>query len=221
MKFKLSIIFVLALLIKCSYGQTDNYNLDFKAKIKSNDGVNKLILFNRGELNSVIQGYVLLTRGYHNIEGRIKKGGFNFLDHKIFEVGIESLRKNWVKNNFPINDVIAISNGVNVDKVYSFEITPMILNYKSDSLSFYIKGVFYNLTKGSGKQDEYKLNYDVDFSYKLYKIPFDKDFTLDFFSDHFKNYKCTIRFSKINEADKELVINNNEPLFEGIKKSAK
>jgi hypothetical protein len=202
-----------------TYAQPDNYNLDFKAIIKSHDGTQKLVLFNRGNIEDVIDGYILITRGNHNIEGQIKKGGFSFLDHKIFEVGVESLRRKWVENNFPVQDIETMTNGVDVEKVYSFEITPEILNIQSDTLSFYIKGAFYNLKKQNDKYSEFNLDYDINLSYKLFKIPFGKSFQLDFLNKQFKNYSCSVTFTKNKKAEEFLSVNNNQQLFKGVIKS--
>ncbi len=198
--------------------QMNNYHLDFRAVVQSNDGVHKLILFNRGDVDGVIDGYILITRSNHNIEGRIQKNGFSFLDSKIFEVGIKSLRRKWVKNNFPVKDIETMTNGVDVEKVYSFEITPEILNIQSDSLSFYIKGAFYDLTK-QNKNKECNLNYNIDLSYKLYKIPYNKTIPLDFLNRKLEDYNCSIKFIKIKKSEEYLSIENNQPLFYGIKKS--
>ncbi len=211
---------IIGLISSCSaYAQFDNYHLDFKAVVKSNDGKQKLVLSNRGNVDDVIDGYIIISRGYQNIEGRIQKGGFNFLDPKIFEVGVESLRKKWVENNFPVKDIEAMTNGVDVEKVYSFQITPEILNIESDSLSFFIKGVFYNLIKQNDKYSPFNLNYDINLSYKLFKVPYNKNVPLDFFDEQLKEYNCSVRFSKIKKTEEYFSISNNQPLFDGIKQS--
>jgi len=202
-----------------AYAQSDNYNIDFKAVIKSNDEVQKLVLFNRGNIDDVIDGYILITRSTHNIEGRIQKGGFSFLDPKVFELGLISLQRTWVKNNFPIKDIETMTNGVDVEKVYSFEITPEILNTQSDTLSFYIKGAFYNFKKQNDKNSEFNLNYDINLSYKLFKVPFNKAVSFDFVNEELKDYHCSITFTKIKKAGEFLSINNNQQLFKGIEKS--
>ncbi len=214
--------FVFIILISCSaaYAQFDNYSLDFKAVIKSNDGVQKLILFNRENTDDVIEGYFLITRGNHNIEGQIQKGGFNFLDPKVFELGLASLKRTWVKNNFPIKDIETMTNGVDVEKAYSFEITPEVLNIQSDTLSFYIRGVFYNLIKQNDKHSEFNLNYDVNLSYKLFKIPFNQSVPMDFVNEQLQDYNCSITFTKIKKSEEFLSISSNQPLFNGIKQSA-
>ncbi len=214
--------FLLLILIAFSnaYAQFDNYHLDFKAVVKSGDGVQKLVLFNRGNIDDVIDGYVLISRGTHDMEGRIKKGGFNFLDPKIFEVGLPSLRRTWVKNNFPVKNIEVMTNGVDVEKVYSFEVTPEILNIKSDSISFYIKGVFYDLTKQTDKYSEYNLNYNINLTYKLFTVPYNKSVRLDFFCEQFNDYSFSVKFNKIDKDDEYLSIQNNRPLFEGIEQSA-
>ena len=219
-KYLLFTIVVSLISFITALAQSSNYVLDFKAVIKSNDGIQKLVLFNRGNIDDVIEGYILITRGNHNIEGRIQKGGFNFLDPKVFELGLASLQHTWVKNNFPIKNIETMTNGVDVEKVYSFEITPEILNIQSDTLSFYIKGAFYDLTKQNDKYSEFNLNYDVNLSYKLFKIPFNKSIPLDFFNEQFKDYSCSVMFSKIKKPEEYLSIQNNQPLFSGIKQSA-
>ncbi len=200
--------------------QFDNYHLDFKAVAKSNDGKQKLVLFNRGSINDVIDGYILITRNNRSIEGKIQKGGFNFLEPSVFEVGVESLRRKWVENNFPINDIETMTNGLDVEKVYSFEITPVVLDIQNDSLSFFIKGVFYDLAKQNDKHNEFNLNYNINLSYKLFKVPYNKTVPLDYLNEQFKDYTCSVVFNKIKKHDEYLSINNNRPLFDGIKQSA-
>ncbi len=214
----LSFILIILIFPNLTNAQSDNFNLDFKAVVKSNDGIHNLVLFHRGELNSSFEGYILITRGNHNINGRIKKGGFSFLDPKIFEIGVPSLRQSWVKNNFPLQNLTSLTNGVDVEKVYSFEVTPEVLNLKSDSISFFIKGVFYNLVKQNDKSSEFNLNYDINLSYRLFKVPLDKFVSLKFFNGKFDNYKFSVEFKKIKKSD-ECLATNNRPLLEGIKKS--
>lgn len=220
MKYFLYTLIIFIIFFCSLRGQSENYHLDFKATIKSNDSKQELVLFNRGNIDDVIDGYILITKNNRNIEGKIQKGGFNFLEPSVFEIGVESLRRKWVENNFPINDVTNLTNGVDIEKVYSFEITPVILNIQSDSLNFYIKGVFFNLKKQNDKVEEYNLNYDVHFSYKLFKIPYNKIIALDFLDKQFKDYTCSIIFNKIKKLDEYLSIKNDEPLFNGIKQSA-
>jgi hypothetical protein len=220
MRYLIYIIIIISISFTFSYAQFDDYNLDFKADIKSNDGKQIFVLFNRGDVNDVIEGYILITRSYHNIEGSIQKNGFNFLDPKIFEVGIENLRRNWVQNNFDIKDIEGMTNGIKVEKVFSFEITPEILNIQSDTLKYYIKGVFYDLTTKNDSYDLLNLNYNISLSYKLLEIPFNKSIPLDIFNEQFKNYKCSFTFTKIKKSEDNLYINDNQYLMDGIKQSA-
>jgi hypothetical protein len=219
MKYLIYVVIIVSITINVLYAQFDDYYLDFKADIKSNDGKQIFVLFNRGNVNDGIDGYILITRAKHNIEGSIQKSGFNFLDPKIFELGIEKLRRKWVENNFPIKDIESMTNGVDVEKVYTFEITPEILNIHSDTLSFYIKGAFYNLAKPNDNLDSLNLKYNINFSYKLLKIPFNKTVPLDFANEQFMDYSCSIIFTKIKKSEEYLSIHNNQYLFDGIKQS--
>ncbi len=217
----LLISFIAVTIFSCFLNaQTDNYRLDFKLVVKSKDGRQKLVLFNRGNIDAATDGYILITRGYKNIEGQIQKGGFNFLDPKIFEVGIESLRRKWVENNFPLKDVTVMSNGIDVQKVYSFEIKPEVINIQSDSISFFIKGAFYDLLSPNAGLDEFNSNYNINLTYKLFKVPYNKSVSLDFLNEQFKDFTCSVTFKKIRKQDEYLSIKNNQHLFDGIKQSA-
>ena len=220
MKYLIYVVIIVSITFNVLYAQFDDYYLDFKADIKSNDGKQIFVLFNRGNVNDGIDGYILITRAKHNIEGSIQKSGFNFLDPKIFELGIEKLRRKWAENNFPIKDIESMTNGVDVEKVYSFEITPEILNIQNDTLNFYIKGVFYDLVKPNNNLDSFNLSYNINFSYKLLKIPFNKTVPLDFFNEEFKDYNYSITFTKIKKSEEYFSVYNNQYLFDGINQSA-
>jgi len=219
MKYLVYIITIISISFSFSYAQFDDYNLDFKANIKSNDGKQIFALFNRGNVDDEIEGYILLTRDNNIIEGSIQKNGFNFLDPKIFKTRAGSPGMERIINNISTKDITTMVDDIKVEKVFSFEITPVIFDMQSDSLNFLIKGAFYDLESKDNNYNCYNLNYNINLSYKVIKSQFNKTVLLDFFGEHFKGYNCSFTFTKIKKSEEYLYINNNQNLIDGIKKS--
>ena len=200
--------------------QSSNYNLNMKMVITSPD-TQMIILNHSGEMDEAIEGYYRISRyddPFYGKNANLQPGGFSFLDPDVFGEMVEHMSEKWVKNKFPVEDVATMSNGVDVQKAFSFQIKPVVIDAESDTLNLLIKYAVYDFIK----QKDYDLNFDynVRLFYKLLHIQYEEEITFDFINEQFKSHNITFQFTKEKMEKKYLAIKNEASLFAEIQKSA-
>lgn len=199
--------------------QRSSYNLNMKMDVTSPD--TQMVTLNySGGIKEAIEGYYFIPRykmSFYEQTAKLQPGGFNFLDSDVFGGMVEHLSEKWVKNKFPIEDVSNMDNGMDVKKVLSFQIKPVVIDAESDTLNLLIKYAVYDFVK----QKDYDLDYDynVKLFYKLVHIQYEKEITFNFINEHFENHNIAFQFTKEKMEGKYLAIKSEASLFNEIKKS--
>lgn len=198
--------------------QNSDYHLNMKLVISSPD-TQKVILNHNGTTDELIEGYYRISRYDDPLYGQnagLQPGGFNFLDSEIFGGIVDHMSEKWVKNKFPIEDVASMTNAMDVKKALSFQIKPVVVNIKSDTLHLLIKYAVYDFVK----QKDYDLDFDynVKLFYKLVHIQYEKEVSFDFISEQFKDHKITFYFTK-RIGEEYHPIKDEGSLFAEIQKS--
>ncbi len=200
--------------------QSSNYSLNMKMVITSPD-TQKITLNHIGEMDEAIEGYYRISRyddPFYGKNASLQPGGFSFLDSEVFGGYAEIMSKKWIQNKFPVEDIETMTNGMDIQKVLSFQIKPVVIDADSDTLNLLIKYAVYDFIK----QKDYDLNFDynVRLFYKLVHIQYEEEITLNFINEQFKNHNITFQFTKEKMGGKYLTIKNEASLFTEIQKSA-
>lgn len=210
------------LIITCSFitNHAENIDLIFKAEMVKNNGKDHLTLFSQTQSGNSIEGFFFLPQYEPTIDGAIREGGFSFLDPKIFDVayGAEKLRKEWVKNDFPVLDIENLTNGINLEKILSFYIIPEIKTPVDDSITLFIKYSVYNLQEKE-RQVEWNLNFDIKLFYKKIKVPFGRELSFSFINEHFEDYHFLFWLERENNFYQNFNLQDGGKFFEGIEKT--
>ncbi len=202
-----------------TFAQNSDYQLNMRLVITSPD-TQKVILNHNGTTDELIEGYYRVSRYDDPLYGKsagLQPGGFNFLDSEVFGGMVEDLSEKWIKNKFPLEDVAGMTNGMDVQKAISFQIKPVVIDNKSDTLSLLIKYAVYDFMKQ--KDYDFDYDYNVKLFYKLLHIQFEKEISFDFFSELFKNHKITFCFNKKKIGEDYYAIKDDSSLFDEIQKS--
>lgn len=216
----ITLLLILSLHISGStFAQNSDYHLNMKLVISSPD-TQKVILNHNGKTDELIEGYYRISRyddPFYGQNAELQPGGFGFLDSDVFGGMIEHMSEKWVKNKFPIEDVDDLTNGVDVQKALSFQIKPVVVNIKSDTLHLLIKYAVYDFIK----QKDYDLDFDYNIKlfYKLVHIQYEKEISFDFISERFKDRKITFCFTKKKIGKEYYAIKDGGSLFDEIHKS--
>lgn len=221
MKKLFTFVFVLVINVCLVFAQAEESKLLFKLNVKSKDNSQILNLLSACRSNEVIEGYVLLTNYEKILDGKIVKGGFSFLDSKVFGLALENMQKKWVENDFPIKDLEVLTNGVDVSKILSFKIKPILLNPGDDSISLFFQYCVYNLKKQNEEFYDFDFDYNIKFFYKLVKIPFNSPTTFDFIEEHFKDYDLVFLIEKNKKNDQITFQHDQLNFFREVINSAK
>ena len=144
--FSLFLLFTLTI-----FPQNKKIKLIFKAEMLKNDRSDRLTLIKDSQLENTIEGYFYLPQYEQHIEGEIKKGGFSFLDPNVFDIayGLKKLRKEWVKNDFPVTNLEELTNGVNLGKIFSFYIVPEMRDPNDNYIILFFKYAVLNRSTGN------------------------------------------------------------------------
>jgi len=222
MKLFISAILFFLLFIPVLQAEDQSYDLHMKMIITSPD-TSIRTLNHTGKSDEIIEGYFLLPR-YKDmdlelpIRAFLQPGGFNFLDQKVFSGMGDFLGEKWAENKFPVTDLEMMTNGMDISKIISFQIKPVLLNMESDSITLFIKYAVFNLIE--------QKNYDLDYEYNLklfYKkaeILFDEKSSFDFINEHFAGHTISFLFTKSSEQKRSLTVENSRNIIEEIVKSA-
>jgi hypothetical protein len=153
------------------------------------------------------------------------KGGFNFLEPSVIGEWPEFIKEEWAKNDFPIEDLQDLTNGLNVQKIISFNITPVMKNPDDDFATLFFKYSVYDITRQ--KELDWDLDTHVKLFYKKVKIHFDRDTSFDFINSDFnergtngKDYRLIFSIFKERGFCQEFDLLNKDKFFNEIKKSA-
>ncbi|GBD91802.1 hypothetical protein BMS3Abin04_02534 [bacterium BMS3Abin04] len=217
MKRMIPIFIALLFVSILSFAQGKNYQLNMRMVIESPD-TQSVILNYSGAPDKAIEGYYLQPR-FENIytpNAALRKGGFSFLDANIFGGFVETLSKKWIKNNFPITNLASMTNGLAPAKVLSFQIKPIIVDEKSDTLNLLVKYAVFNYW--NNRESELNFTPHVQLFYKWLRVKYNMNSELKIFNKLFDKHKFIVKFWK--GKDKGYTIKNNDRLFEAIKKSA-
>ena len=167
--------------INCS-AQSKQDLIDFALTVKSKDGIQELQLSRREISDKMIEGYFIITKGTRNLEGELQTGGFNLLDRKIFDLGNDKLYNDENSSDATELDLEAISNKVDMDKIFSFQIIPDVRTLQSDTLSALLKCAFYESRKPKLQSSDLDFGFDISLASKIVKIPFGKEVNIKFVS---------------------------------------
>ena len=221
MKKLIRILYFLFLFSLTTFPENKNINLVFKAEMLKNNGSDRLTLIKDSPLENIIEGYFYLPQHESQIKGEMKKGGFSFLDPNVFDVafGLKKLRKEWVKNDFPVTDLGGLTNGVNLEKIFSFYIIPEMRNPGDKYITLFFKyAVFNRLDPETDLEPNQSYNIRL-FSKKL-KFLFGKDTSFSFIDSEFKGYHFTFSIQKEENYVQNLNLKNTDKFFEAVKKSS-
>ena len=217
------LLFALAIgfVTQCS-AQDSLYDIGWTISIRTMDYSQKVSLFQNENVNEPVEGYFLCTEYEKLLEGKIVKGGFNFLDPKIIGGLTESkfIRKQWVDNKFPLRDLEVMTSPLDVEKAISFNIYPQEETGCPDSINLFIKYALFKLLKRN-EGDYLNSDFNINVHYKLVKIPFGQSVSFDFFDKDFMPYNISLYAEKKKKVQNILTINENFILAKGIVNSAR
>jgi len=210
-------VFIVLLFVSIlSSAQSKSYKLNMRMIIETSD-TQSVILNYSGSPDEAIEGYYLQPR-FENIytpNAALRKGGFSFLDANIFGGFVETLSKKWIKNNLPVSDIASIANGLAPAKVLSFQIKPIIVDEKSDTLNLLVKYAVLNYW--NNRESQLNFTPHVQLFYRWLRVKYNENIEFKIFEKLFDGCKFTARFWKGKY--KSYIIKSNNKLFEAIKKS--
>lgn len=213
---------VFFIIIKVQYhAQSFSNNIEWTLTIGTKDELQKITLLRNQNPNEPVEGYFLYTTYDKLLEGKIVKGGFNFLDPEIIG-GLTSssfLREQWVNNNSPLQDLETMTSPLDIVKAISFNILPQENNKCKDSISLFFKYAIFKNIKWNN-DDYLNSDFNIDVHYKLVRIPFGKQVSFDFLNKDFNPFKIIVSVNKESKNENCLYIEKNSVLEKELINSA-
>lgn len=211
------------LITTCYAQQSDSKAISLQLKIFSPDKTRQLTLNTTADYDEPAEGYILQSSYTDLADGKFQKGGFSFLEDEIFGNPVDVFKNKWAQNNFPVQDLETLTNGVFVSKVFSFRISALVNKASDDTVSLFFKYTTYDLQnkgKHSGR-NEFDPGFDVKLRYKLIKVPFGHDIQVDFAEELFEGKKIILNITKLKDSSNVLLLPDDNTLFDQVRKSAK
>lgn len=192
---------------------------EFRLTIQSNDKLQKETLSKLCNADENFEGYFSDTDLFDFIpNGKIIKGGFNFLDKDNFGGIADAMKSEWLKNNSAdsgLNDLLQFPE---FTKALSFQLSALTDLNKKDSVHLFLKySLFSNENKKSKHSPEFNLN--VKLYYKHLIVPLSKEIPINIFSSVFKGYNFSLTVEPINNTSKVLECKLDEVILRKIAQS--
>jgi hypothetical protein len=206
---------------QCS-AQDSSFEIGWTLTISTADNSQKVSLFQNKNVDEPFEGYFICTEYEKLLEGKIVKGGFNFLDPKIIGglTELKFFRQQWVGNKFPLRDIETMTSPLDVEKAISFNIYPQEQTDFSDSVSLFFKYAVCKLLKRNNG-DYLNSDFNINVRYKLVKIPFGQTVSFDFLDNDFVPFNIFLSVVKKHKAESILTVDENFVLAKEITNSAK
>ncbi|RJP70232.1 MAG: hypothetical protein C4539_06485 [Ignavibacteriales bacterium] len=217
---KLLLVSIILFLTR-GFAQSSSNEFEWNFTICTADDLQKVSLNKNQNNGEALEGYFLFTSYDKLLDGKIVKGGFNFLDPEIIGglTGSSFLREQWVNNNLPLQDLETMTSPLDVEKAISFNILPQGNNNNKDSVSLFFKyAIFSNIKWNNGNY--LNSDFNIDIHYKLIKIPFGKQVSFDFLDKDFNPFKITVCVKKKNKDENSIYVEKNSLLENELINSA-
>ena len=188
------------------------YNAELKLEVPG--GRDNMNLFVSSDYGKPIRGYFILDITHENNYGRIKLGGFDFMDDEIFGYMLRGMVPRWVDNSFPLQDLETISNGIDIDCLVEFNIEPFAKVNDDSTIGCFVKTAVY---KAKNAESFHNFDYDVKVYGKLIYTKWNEKTWLDFMPPYIKEHTFSMKFTKGTKGDS--VLNVKQSIYDEVKKS--
>lgn len=203
------------------FAQSSLNEFEWNITISTANNLQKVSLNKGQNADEALEGYFLFTAYDKLLDGKIVKGGFNFLDPEIIGglTGSSFLREQWVNNNFSLQDLETMTSPLDVEKAISFNILPQENNNSNDSVSLFFKYAIFNNIKWNNR-DYLNSDFNIDVHYKLIRIPLGKKASFDFLDKDFNPFKIIVSVNRKSKEENSLYVEKNSVLENELINSA-
>ena len=190
MKKSLAIILFIITCLKVNAGDR---NLYFSARF-SNENLTQQIFINENyKPGENIEGYFFISLMEQILEGKLVKGGFNFMSPEVFHLYSPEAQDQILKRHEPCGNVDSLSYGIRAERGISFYITPDYSSIKNDSVTILFKYYVFTI-KAQNNNGLNDVDYNLNAHYEHIRIPTNKNIEFDFLKKYFPEHNLEFMF---------------------------